>query len=38
VSLDGKPLPAVAQNWDARTKTLLIRFPNAAQGHWVTIR
>jgi hypothetical protein len=37
VSLDGKPLPAVAQNWDAETKTLLIRFPNAAQGHWVTI-
>ena len=37
VSLDGKPLPADATTWDAETKTLLIRFPNAARGHWVTI-
>ena len=37
VSLDGKPLPSDARTWDGETKTLLIRFPNAAQGHWVTI-
>ncbi len=38
VEIDGKPLPAEAQVWDEATKTLLVRFPNTAQGHRVAIR
>jgi hypothetical protein len=38
VELDGKPLAADAQAWDAPTRTLLLRFPNASQGHRVVIR
>jgi hypothetical protein len=38
VDLDGKPLAIEAQAWDASTKTLLIRFPNASQGHRVVVR
>lgn len=38
VTLDGAPLPPGAQTWDPATHTLLLRFPNAASGHWVTIR
>ena len=38
VTLDDQPLPASAQAWDAETHTLLLRFPNSASGHWVTLR
>jgi len=38
VTLDGQVLPPSAQTWDTATHTLLLRFPNAASGHWVTIR
>jgi hypothetical protein len=38
VDLDGGPLAADAQAWDAPTRTLLLRFPNASQGHRVVIR
>jgi hypothetical protein len=38
VSLDGQPLPADARTWDAASKTLLVRFPNAPGGRWVLIR
>ena len=38
VTLDGSPLPADAQQWDANTQTLLLRFPNAAQGHDIQIQ
>jgi hypothetical protein len=38
VSLDGQPLPAEARAWDPAAKTLLLRFPNSAAGHWVTVR
>ena len=37
VSLDGKVLPATALMWDAHTKTLLLRFPNSASGHWLEV-
>ena len=37
VHLDGSPLPTDAQQWDASTRTLLIRFPNAAHGHDIQI-
>jgi hypothetical protein len=37
VLLDDKPLPAEAQTWDAATRTLLLRFPNAAAGHRITL-
>jgi hypothetical protein len=38
VLLDDQPLPLDSAAWDAETRTLLLRFPNAATGHWVTIR
>ncbi len=38
VLVDDQPLPADAFVWDAESKTLLLRFPNAATGHWVTVR
>ena len=38
VMLDSQPLPADAQQWDANTQTLLLRFPNAAQGHDIQIQ
>lgn len=38
VTLDDQPLPPSAQAWDAETGTLLLRFPNSAAGHWVTLR
>ena len=38
VSIDGNALPADAQQWDANTQTLLLRFPNAAQGHDIQIQ
>lgn len=38
VSVDGNLLPIDSQIWDAVTSTLLIRFPNSAQGYWVSIR
>ena len=37
VEIDGQPLPAEARTWDEGTKTLLVRFPNAPQGHQVVI-
>lgn len=36
--VDGQALPSDAQVWDAATQTALLRFPNAASGHWVTVR
>jgi hypothetical protein len=38
VTLDQKPLPVEARTWDAQTRSLLIRFPNSASGHWLEIR
>jgi hypothetical protein len=38
VTLDGEPLPGAAQTWDAPTRTLLLRFANAATGHWIECR
>jgi len=38
VTLDDRPLPPGAREWDAATRTLLLRFPNAASGQWVTLR
>ncbi len=38
VTLDGLPLAPDAQAWDSATSTLLLRFPNAASGHRVTLR
>jgi hypothetical protein len=38
VTLDNVAVPPAAQTWDAVTRTLLLRFPNAATGHWVVIR
>ncbi len=38
VTIDSQPLPADAQQWDANTQTLLLRFPNAAQGHDIQIQ
>ena len=38
VLLDDHPLPSDSQVWDAATRTLLLRFPNAASGHWITVR
>jgi hypothetical protein len=38
VTVDDKPLPHEAQAWDAATRTLLLRFPNSADGHWIEIR
>ncbi len=38
VTLDDRALPPGAWEWDAATRTLLLRFPNAASGQWVTLR
>jgi hypothetical protein len=38
VTLDGVSLSPAAQTWDAPTRTLLLRFPNAATGHWIAVR
>ncbi len=38
VTLDEAPLPPGASEWDAATRTLLLRFPNSASGQWVTLR
>ncbi|MBV9850207.1 MAG: hypothetical protein JO250_11080 [Armatimonadetes bacterium] len=37
VLLDDQALPAASQVWDTATRTLLLRFPNAA-GRWITVR
>jgi hypothetical protein len=37
VTIDGHPLPPGARTWHAGSSTLLIRFPNSAQGHRLTI-
>ena len=38
VKLDGHPLPANVQTWDAPTHTVRLRFPNAATGRCLNIR
>lgn len=38
VQVDDKPLACDAWSWDAATRTLLLRFPNAAEGRWVRIK
>ncbi len=38
VTVSDKPLPPESQVWDAGSSTLLLRFPNSASGHWVTLR
>ncbi len=38
VTVGGQPLSPSAQEWDAATRTLLLRFPNTASGQWVTVR
>ncbi len=38
VLVDDEPIASDAVEWDAETKTALLRFPNSAEGHWVTIR
>jgi hypothetical protein len=38
VLLDDHPLPRDARRWDEKSRTLLLRFPNSAAGHWVTVR
>ncbi len=37
VTIGDKPLPPAAQEWDAATQTLLLRFPNRATGQWVSV-
>lgn len=37
VTLDGQPLAADAREWDVKSKTLRLRFPNAPEGHRVSI-
>jgi hypothetical protein len=37
ITLDGKVVTATALVWDANTKTLLLRFPNPASGHWLEV-
>ena len=37
VTVGGVPLPSAALEWDAATQTLLLRFPNAAAGQWVSV-
>ncbi|MHC5539772.1 hypothetical protein ACYOEI_16255, partial [Singulisphaera rosea] len=37
VTLDGRPLAADAREWDAKSRTLRLRFPNAPEGHQVSI-
>ncbi|WP_435011604.1 hypothetical protein P12x_002920 [Tundrisphaera lichenicola] len=38
VEIDDQPLAPEAREWHAPSKTLLIRFPNASQGHRVVVR
>jgi arylsulfatase A-like enzyme len=38
VRIDDQPLAADAWSWDAASKTVLLRFPNAAGGRWVRIK
>jgi len=38
VQLDGKDIPVEDWKWDKDSKTLWMRFPNSADGHWITIR
>jgi hypothetical protein len=38
VQVDDKPLARDAWTWDAATRTLMLRFPNAAGGRWVRIK
>ncbi len=37
VTLEGHPLPADAQKWDAATRTVRLRFPNSAKGQWLIL-
>jgi hypothetical protein len=37
VTIDGHPLPAPARAWHAGSKTVLLRFPNSAQGHRLSV-
>ena len=37
VTVNTQPLLAAAQQWDAATRTLLLRFPNSATGQWVEV-
>lgn len=37
VWIDGQPISLTNTTWDASTRTLLLRFPNAAQGHIVLL-
>ena len=38
VTLDNRQLASQELSWDQPTKTLLIRFPNSPNGHWLVIR
>jgi hypothetical protein len=38
VTVDGRPLPTDSISWDAGSRTALLRFPNSASGHWVSVR
>ena len=38
VSIDGRPLAPEARVWDSGSRTILLRFPNAAGGRTVVIR
>jgi hypothetical protein len=38
VTIDEHPLPAAARTWHAGSKTVLLRFPNSAQGRRLTVR
>jgi hypothetical protein len=38
ITVGATPLPSDAQEWDAATHTLLLRFPNVATGQWITIK
>ncbi len=38
VRVDDQPLAGDAWSWDAASKTVLFRFPNAAGGRWVRIK
>jgi len=37
VTIDGQSLPAAARAWHAGSSTVLLRFPNSAQGHRLSI-
>lgn len=37
VTVGDQPLPPAAQEWDAATQTILLRFPNTASGQWVSV-